>query len=337
MKYIKVILIIVVFVLVFAFLNRLVMPKYATDLVEGSFTKEYYAEEKDHEVIFIGDCEVYANISPMVMYENYGITAYVRGNSQQLIWQSYYLLKETLKYEIPKVVVFNVNSMRYSEPVSEPYNRLMLDEMPLSKEKIELIKASMTEEENILSYIFPILRYHSRFSELTKEDFTYLFKDKKITHNGFLINQNVKPVGTLPIDKKLPTYEFKDIDYEYLDKIYELCQDNNIELVLMKAPSVYPYWYPEYESQIVEYASSHNIAYYNFINVASEIGIDYNTDTYDGGLHLNLDGATKLSTYFGKILKENYDLTDYRNYDKINTRYENKLKAYYEEIKGEND
>ncbi len=333
MKYVRTFLIIGVFILIFCLLNRLVMPKYATDLVEGSFTKEYYKEDKNHEVIFIGDCEVYANISPLVMYEEEGITSYVRGNSQQLIWQSYYLLKETLKYEIPKVVVFNVNSMRYSEPVSEPYNRLMIDEMKFSQEKIDLIKSSMTEEENILSYFIPILRYHSRFSSLTKEDFIYLFKDKQITHNGFLINQNVKPVDSLPTKKPLPTYTFADIDYEYLDKIYELCQENNIKLVLMKAPSVYPYWYQEYEDQIISYIQDKDIDYYNFIPLSNEIGIDYSTDTYDGGIHLNLEGATKLSKYFSKILKNKYNLTDFRNYDKINNIYEEKLEAYYASIK----
>ena len=136
-----------------------------TNLVEGGMIAEYYPEEKNHEVIFIGDCEVYANFSPMVMYEKEGITSYVRGTSQQLIWQSYGILKETFRYEIPKVVVFNVNSLRYSEPVSEAYNRLTLDKMKWSKEKIEIIEASMTEEENFLSYVFPILRYQWFFSE----------------------------------------------------------------------------------------------------------------------------------------------------------------------------
>ena len=74
----------------------------------------------------------------------------------------------------------------------------------------------------------------------------------------------------------------------------------------MKAPSLYPYWYDEYESQVVEYAEAHDLDYYNFTTVTEEIGLDYNEDTYDGGLHLNLFGATKLSKYFAKILKENY-------------------------------
>ena len=262
------------------------------------------------------------------MYEDEGITAYVRGNSQQLIWQSYYLLKETLKYETPKVVVFNVNSMRYDEPVSEPYNRLMIDHMKWSKEKVDMINASMTDDENFISYVFPILRYHSRFNELSQEDFKYLFTTKKNTYNGFLINKIVKPADSLPTKRRLATYKFSDICYDYLNKIYDLCVENNIQLVLIKAPSLYPYWYDEYEDQIVDYANKHNLHYYNFIKVADEIGIDYNTDTYDGGLHLNLYGAEKLSSYFGKILKDEFNLTDYRKNDKISMIYNAKLEEY---------
>ena len=114
-KTIRIISILIIFILIFIFLNILLKPKYAETLVEGGMIREYYKEPKDHEVIFIGDCEVYANFSPMVMYEQEGIKAYIRGSSQQMIWQSYYILKETLKYETPKVVVLNVNSMRYGK------------------------------------------------------------------------------------------------------------------------------------------------------------------------------------------------------------------------------
>lgn len=333
MKYIKPIIVIIIFILIFIFLNKLLSPKYMTDLVEGNMTYEYYGEEKNHEVIFIGDCEVYANFSPMVLYEEEGITSYIRGNSQQLIWQSYYMLKETLKYETPKVVVFNVNSMRYSKPVSEAYNRLAIDKMKWSKEKIGMIKSSMTEEENFLSYVIPLLRYHSRFDKLTNEDFEYLFKNKNSMHNGFLINKNIKPVESLPTKRRLSSYEFEENCYDYLNKMTKLCKENNINFVLIKAPSVYPYWYDEYEEQIQKYLKENNLDYYNFKEKVKEIGIDYNTDTYDGGLHLNLDGATKLSKYFSKILKENYGLTDYRENEEISKIYNEKLERYNEAIK----
>lgn len=333
MKYLKPIIVIIIFILIFIFLNKLLSPKYITNLVEGNMTYEYYDEEKNHEVIFIGDCEVYANFSPMVLYEEEGITSYIRGNSQQLIWQSYYILKETLKYEIPKVVVLNINSMRYSQPVSEAYNRLAIDKMKWSKEKIDIIKASMTEEESFLSYVIPLLRYHSRFDKLTSEDFKYLLKNKNSMYNGFLINKNVKPLESLPTKRRLSNYDFAENCYEYLNKITQLCKENNIKLVLIKAPSVYPYWYDEYEEQIQQYAKENNLDYYNFKEKVQEIGINYSTDTYDGGLHLNLKGATKLSKYFSKILKASYELTDNRNNKEISQIYEEKLKQYREAIK----
>ena len=179
--------VLIAFCLIVSFFSMLLQPKYTTDLVEGGMTAAYYNEAGGHDVIFIGDCEVYANFIPMEMYRQAGITSYVRGNSQQLIWQSYYLLKETYRYETPKVVVFNVNAMRYAAPVSEAYNRLMIDKMRWSAEKTEIIQASMTEEENFLSYVFPILRYHSRITQLTREDFAYLFAEKQNTWQGHLI------------------------------------------------------------------------------------------------------------------------------------------------------
>ena len=325
-QFLKILCVILVFVLFFLLITRLLEPKYMTDLVEGSMIAEYYQETGKHDVIFIGDCEVYANFSPMVLYQEEGITAYIRGTSQQLLWQSYGILKETLKQEKPKVVVFNVNALRYGEPVSEAYNRLTLDKMKWSKEKVEMIQASMTEEENFVSYVFPILRYHARFSQLTSEDFTYFAKEKKNTHNGFLINQHVKPAGSLPTKKRLPSYDFPENTMAYLEKMANLCKENGIEFVLIKAPSLYPYWYEEYNEQIVSFAQKHDLDYYNLKEVAEEIGIDYTTDTYDGGLHLNLNGATKLSKYFAKVLKEEYGLEDYRENPEIRNAYKEKLK-----------
>lgn len=107
-------------------LQRLLAPKYAADVVEGALIAEYYSEEKDHDVVFIGDCEVYENFSPAVLWRDYGINSYIRGSAQQLIWQSYYLLEDTLRYEKPDTVIFNVLSMQYNEPQREAYNRMTL-------------------------------------------------------------------------------------------------------------------------------------------------------------------------------------------------------------------
>ena len=324
--------VIVVFLVLFGLISRLLEPKYATELVEGSMISQYYKEAGGHDVIFIGDCEVYANFTPMEMYREKGITAYVRGTSQQLIWQSYYILEETLTYETPKVVVYNVNAMRYGEPVKEEFHRLTIDRMRWSKQKVDIIRASMTEEEDFLSYVFPILRYHSRFDKLTSEDFTYLFQSKDNTHNGHLINQNVKPVGKLPAKRPLANYQFPEICYEYLQKMTDLCKEKGVELILIKAPSLYPYWYDEYDAQITEFAEKNGLTYYDFTDVIEEIGLDFQMDTYDSGLHLNLQGAEKLSRYFANILAEKHGVPDHRGDAGVAALYEEKLKRYDQEI-----
>lgn len=328
----SVIAVLMVFLAVFCLATQLLTPKYMTDLVEGSMISQYYRESGGHDVIFIGDCEVYANYSPMELYRTHGITSYIRGTSQQLIWQSYYVLKETLRYETPRAVVLNVNAMRYGEPVKEAFNRLTIDQMRWSAEKIGMIRASMTEEETFASYVFPILRYHSRFDELTKEDFEYLFKVKDNTYNGYLVNKNINPAGTLPAKRPLADYRFADVCYEYLDRITKLCKEKGVELILVKAPSLYPYWYEQYDEQMAEYARENGLAYYNFTACIEDIGLDFQMDTYDAGLHLNHTGAEKLSRYFGQILAEKHGIPDRRNDPDVAAVYDEKLKRYDAEV-----
>ncbi len=316
------------FCIAFVSVSRLFQPKYMTDLEEGSFISQYYREAGGHDVIFLGDCEVYANYSPMELYRDYGITAYIRGTPQQLVWMSYYVAEETFRYETPRVLVFNVNAMRYSEPVSEPYNRLTIDQMRWSSSKAGIILASATEEERFLSYVFPILRYHSRFDKLTREDFSYFFRVKDNTFNGFQLHTEVVPAGPLPAKRILSDYRFGDICYEYLDRLRLLCEENGTKLVLVKAPSLYPYWYEEYDGQIREYAAQYGLSYYNFAEQTEEIGLDFSEDTYDGGYHLNLSGAVKLSRYFGKILAKEHGLPDHRQDIEIAPAYNKKLQEY---------
>ena len=98
-------------VFAFIFVQRLPMPKYQKGVIEGSFTEEYYKERVPHDVIFYGDCDVYENYSPIELYEKYGISSYIRGNSEQYMWQTYYMLKDTLRTETPKVVVISVHGL----------------------------------------------------------------------------------------------------------------------------------------------------------------------------------------------------------------------------------
>ena len=331
-KIIAGILIISVSIAGLALVTKLLEPKYMSGILEGAMIQEYYDSNLDHNVVFIGDCELYENISPVYLWENYGINSYIRGSAQQLIWQSYYLAEETIRLEHPDMIVFNVLSMKYNEPQNEAYNRMTLDGMRWSKCKIDSINASMTEEETFLEYVFPLLRFHSRWNDLKSEDFKYLFHRDKVSFNGYYMRIDVKPAEDVPEGKPLADYQFGNNAYYYLEKLTELCQENDVKLVLVKAPTLYPYWYSQWDQQITDFAAEHNLTYINFLDVQDEIGLDWSQDTYDGGLHLNLSGAEKLSKYFGQILSEDFGIEDRRGNEELDSYWSVVEDRYYTEI-----
>ena len=326
-------------VLLLGFLQLLLMPKYMADKQEGALVGEYYRETTAHDLLFIGDCEVYECFTPPTLWEEYGVTSYIRGSAQQLPWQSYYLLEEMLKRETPKAVVFNVYALKYGTPQNEAYNRMTLDGMRLSREKLSAIRASMTEGESLLSYLLPLLRFHSRWKELSCEDFTYLFSRDKLSHNGYLMQTRVKG-GRSDIDPSpLADYTLPDTSMAYLDKMRALCEEKGATLILIKAPTNdWKYhWYDEWDEQIKAYAAENGVDYYNFIPLDDQIGIDWQTDTYDGGVHLNVYGAEKLTAYFGAILRDTYGLEDRSGDAELNALWQEKLDDYYAERNAANE
>lgn len=294
-------------------LQALLMPKYMTDIREGAMIAEYYGSVPRHSVVFFGDCEIYNAVNPAVLWDEYGIPSWVRGSAQQLIFQTYYLMEETLDTEKPDIVVFNAVEMLIGKVQKETYTRMTLDGMRFSRTKIEAVKTSLTEGESFASYFLPILRYHSRWNDLTKEDFEYWFCRDKVTYGGYLMTAGVQAMDDA--HRKDPQAIAKPIPdncWEWLDKIRELCAEKGTTLILLKSPTDtvnYP-WYDTYEEQVSAYAEKYGIRYINAIREAEIIGTDSAVDYCDGGDHLSYIGAERLSRYLGKIFREEYGLPD---------------------------
>ena len=323
MKVIKWIGAAVVFVLLTALLlgaaQALLVPHDKAANPESFLLSDYF--DADYvladEVIFLGDCEVYEAFSPVILWQEQGITARVCGTPQQLMWHSYAVLEEVFARSDPKVVVLGVYGLVYSEPQSEAYNRMVFDHLPVSLTKWQVLGDAMTAGESRASYLFPLLRYHDRWSELSWQDVTTLFEDQlPVSVRGYLMQTGIAAGDAPNHEGALPPSEsaFGPMALDYFDRIVSLCRDHGAELVLIKAPTDswrYP-WHDEYEAQVVSLAEQYGLPYYNFLNELDTIGLDFATDTYDRGLHLNVYGAEKLTSYFGKILEEQYALTDGR-------------------------
>ncbi|MBQ2582158.1 MAG: hypothetical protein II574_11095, partial [Ruminococcus sp.] len=188
-------------------------------------------------------------------------------------------------------------------------------------------------------YVFPLFRYHSRWSELEDDDFAHLFSKDLVTHNGYYMRADVRAEGEFPDPTPLADYTLGSNAMDYLDRIRKLCEENGIKLVLMKAPTLYPHWYEQWDEQIKKYSSDNGLSYLNFISCRDEIGLDMSKDTYDAGLHLNIYGAEKLADYFGRWLADECKLSDHRSdselaahYGKLEEAYDNEKNSQLREI-----
>ena len=148
-----------------------------------------------------------------------------------------------------------------------------------------------------------------------------------------MIQTGIKPMESEREGDELFDYTLPSVSFDYLDRMRELCAEKGVELILVKAPtnSWMYWWHDEWEAQVVDYAERQGLDYYNFIPLADEMGIDWSTDTYDAGAHLNVFGAEKLTDYFGRILSEEHGLADRRGESATAGLWEERLKRYYDE------
>ena len=307
--------------IVLIFTGKIIRAKFigdSTTIVDG-----FYAEEDNSiDMIVIGSSNSFCTVNPLVLYENLGIAAYDFGSSSQPMNISALYLKEVLKTQKPKLVALEINMMTGDSinGTNEAGLRWGLTDIPLSFDKLKCIYESVGEiNAEFFSYVFPVFRYHNRWKELSKTDYTYFYQDKINYTKGYLETQSVfespinlggyGSVGEAWIDEK---------NVKYLDEIVKLCKDNSVELLLFKSPK--ENWY-SYETQAIrELANDRGLNFidYNEIYYKGEIDLDVSHDFRDGD-HLNDFGAEKVTLHLGEYIKENYDLPDRRSEDKSNS------------------
>lgn len=321
-------------IFLFISLNLVFMPKYIESNEDGRITPEYYREKTPIDVVFTGSSLVQAGVSPMSLYRDYGIASYDRSNSSQTIALSYYMIEDAIKRNKPELVVADVGFMYESaDYCEEPSTRKSLDGMKWSKTKVNAINAMMGEDEHFIDYAFPILRFHSRWNDLKTEDFKYIYYKPNVTRNGQLMKS----------DSLTDYYEYNpyrddessvicDENLFYLQKICDICKENDVQLFMMKMPHIQGNWTKKYDEQILEIAQNNNVQYVNFIDLFDAFHFDYMSDFYDSQ-HMNSMGAEKFSKLLGAYIKKNYTVSDRRNDEKVKAIFDKKLELYENDMK----
>lgn len=281
-----------------------------SDLFERkySYSKYYdfYQQEQDFDVLFLGTSHVLNAVYPMELWRDYGIVSYNMANHSENICTNYWQLRSALDYTSPKVVVIDLYAVDGDSKVNEQYLHNFTDAVPISMTKVEMVY-DLLEPSKWAEYLFNFSLYHGRWEELETSDFRPSTGVEKGAELRDDIAVNEPPV-LIPKDEYDPTDR---LNKRYLQKIIDLCNERDIEVVLMYIP----YTMPESHQQVANWgyacAQENGIPYLNF--VYEDLDINYATDCADIAHHLNSSGARKVTDYLGSFLTEQYELPDRRS------------------------
>lgn len=300
--------------LVLAVTGKIIRAKFigdSTTIVDG-----FYAEKKnDIDLIVIGSSNSFCTVDPLVLYEEYGIAAYDFGSSSQPMNISALYLREALKRQRPKVVALEVHMMTSDRLGNrdEAGLRWGYTNIPLSADKLRSIYQSVgAVNAEYFTYVFPVFRYHNRWKELSKTDYTYFYQDKTNYTKGYLETQAVSEEAI-----NLTEYEFEGVAWieeenvAYLDEIARLCREKDVALFLFKSPR--ENWH-RYETEAVRaLADARGLQFLDFNELYSDGGIELDMAAdFRDSQHLNDAGARKVTSYLGGYIRANYELPDRR-------------------------
>lgn len=269
----------------------------------------FYNEEEDQfEVMFFGPSHAYAAFSPLVIWEETGIKSYVFSTQQQPLWATYTYIKEALKTQSPALIVLEcrmaLGDKEYymeegdDKAVTYPY----MDDLPLSWNKVELAVQSAPEPEERFGLLFNFMMYHSRWNDLHREDFTFRRDQARDPYKGFVMLEPQEPLQPRPasetVTQAVPLLEKNQY---WLEEIIKLCQEEGIELWLIKSPSNLELEEKALLNTVEETARRYNVPFHDFNVDYADIGLD--ESMFFDAHHLDALGAGKFSRYFAHILQ----------------------------------
>ena len=276
----------------------------------------FYNENKNSlDAVYIGGSNVYRFWEPPLAWGDYGIAVWNYSMSQLNAKPLPYLIKEIHKTQPETLFIISLNAFKILD-VNDVHIHRDTNYLNFSVNKIEMIYSLANEIGykglDQLEFYFPIIRFHSRWSELNTWDFTRKIDGLK---GGHVDNRFLKT--------SIPVTEQYDIIYEeakltaeqsaLLEEFLEFLDDSGHKVLFVSSPQALGEDIKTYKhiNRMATIIQEHGYPCLNLINAIDETGIQPETDFYDNN-HTNVHGAIKFTDYLAQYLVDNYGFTDKR-------------------------
>lgn len=314
----------------------------------------FYMEDQDTlDVVFLGASEVYTGFSSAAAYEQFGFTSYPYSfeSNPVSLWKSE--LREILSRQTPQVLVVEINGVLYNEKelYKEASNRYLIDNMPMSKNKIDTIR-SLKSGEDPLSYYFPIIKYHGKWMNVRTNilgaiDTVTLKKRGYSLLKGMTSNTgDPKQEELMDVSADVSSRELNPEAENYFREFLDECRNSGIENILFvrfphRIASDGEYKRFQRSNRVGEIVGEYGFEFLNMETMKDVLGLDMEKDFYNAD-HLNIYGQQKLTAWMGKYLMAHYpiepcDLTEkeQKQWEK-SAHYTQLFYEYFDKLKKEN-
>lgn len=317
-------------------LTDLFVDKQAGNIYQMKAFKEQ--DENSIDVIFLGSSRVFNDLYPDVFWEKYGIASYDLATPAQPVRSSYYCLREALRTQNPKLVVFEMSQMDIDLPYDDaPEGRFVQNGFRYLKYAFEDRRAGIRPgEEDYFeypNYLNLMADYHGNYDGATKEDMVYLdFSQYPKTgikgFKGEVPYTYSEALGPYPEQMTVNDGPLGKRESYYLEKILEITNGAGAQLMLVNSPDHDMMDYPHFAG----WAAEHDVPFLNYNYLYAETGINPDEDFIERG-HLNRYGGVKFSSHLADYIHENYDIPDHRGEQAYLSYDEN---AHYEHLLEQN-
>ncbi|MBR1812970.1 MAG: hypothetical protein IJ773_04030 [Lachnospiraceae bacterium] len=278
--------------------------------------------ENTTDILLMGNSEMLAHVSPVTLWEEEGIASLNLGSVGQFFYLVKGYLKLAMETQSPRLVILDMDALFLWEVRGENY---MIHRV---------------------ADFFPILRNHDRWKEpyrdkllLTDAEKKKAGKDKDRIEKtrklkGYYYSTENCPAADFdymqPVSDGEPVISWNRLAFQ---DIVAFCKKKNVPLLLVSTPSI-KNWNDAKHETVQILADENNLPYLDLNLYVDELQINWETDSRDGGDHLNDKGTQKVSRFLAGYLKEHYDLPDRRGDKHYAETYE-EAAAYYHELVGQ--
>ncbi|WP_296382660.1 DUF1574 family protein [Winogradskyella sp.] len=336
------------FIILMGFLTMTCAFMFGTQNSGDLTWSAFYKQKKNSiDLLFFGNSHLGNGLDLNIVNAKTKSKVYTLYSSGQTLPQTYYNIKEALKYQTPKLIVIETFAISsdtiyyFNEPVSDKNIPLKAKLQSFDSKKLSLVKIEeyrdLYKGEEIIPTIFPLIRNHSNWADLDLLKGNLAKKMKPNSEYYFGCSNSIWPLSESKIEeyraKDFGKQEFKISKYQrsYFNKIIELAKDNNIEVLLVTIPYFKEYRkkidYKSVHNSMIDLALKNNIKYLDLNHIFPDLSYQYFTNEPVGhNQHLSYKGGIVVSNYLSKYINNNYkfktdnankSLPEYYLYNKI--------------------